>query len=203
MDSSELNSRWPRCPSGILIVAVLLLTPAKIANALDAFPIDHVSIGYLAHDVGGLWSGARFERAATAINLDIVFSPSFDLLGGEIRPALGGTIARGDGTSYGYADMRYEIKAAWGGFAGVGLGLAIHDGTIDRSGLACDCIADADRHFPKALGSRELFHVPIEVGFEINRLRFSAYFEHVSNGWLGTSINEGMDNIGLRIGFAF
>src|ERR1700741_3837364 len=32
-------------------------------------------------------------------------------------------------------------------------------------------------------------------------IRVSAYFEHVSNGWLGTSVNEGMDNLGLRIGY--
>ncbi len=161
--------------------------------------VDHVSLGYLAHDVSGLWSGFRIERAATAENFDIAFAPHVDVLGGAIRPAVGGTVVNGQGTSYGYADARYEIEGPIGSFFGIGLGFAVHDGTLTR-----DHELFAGMHDDKALGSRVLFHVPIEIGITIaEKLRLSAYFEHVSNGWLGTSINEGMDNIGGRIGYKF
>ncbi len=159
--------------------------------------LHHVSFGYLAHDVSGLWSGFRIETAATAENLDVVFAPHIDLLGGSIRPALGGTIANGSGTSYGYADARFEISGPLRTFFGAGLGLAVHDGTLQPEQTASE-------HRRKALGSRALFHVPLEIGAAPTpSIRISAYFEHVSNGWLGTSVNEGMDNLGLRIGYAF
>lgn len=183
-------------------LALFLATAAAQADeaALAFEPQDvihHVSLGYLAHDVSGLWSGFRIERAATAENIDLVFAPHLDLLGGSIRPALGGTIANGDGTSFGYADARYEIDGPFGTFFGLGLGLAIHDGALAPE-------APRGGHRPKALGSRALFHVPIEIGVTFaEKLRVSAYFEHVSNGWLGTDINEGMDNLGMRIGYKF
>jgi lipid A 3-O-deacylase len=46
--------------------------------------------------------------------------------------------------------------------------------------------------------------MPIEVGVMVGeRFTVSAYFEHISNGGLGTHINEGLDNLGGRIGYTF
>jgi lipid A 3-O-deacylase len=161
--------------------------------------VDHASIGYLAHDVSGLWSGFRVERAATALNFDVVFAPHVDVLWGTIRPAVGGTVALDDGTSYGYADARYEIAGPYATFFGAGLGFAVHDGALNRTRFV-----PRGGHDDKALGSRVLFHVPLEVGVTLaERVRVSAYFEHVSNGWIGTSVNEGMDNVGARVGYKF
>lgn len=187
--------------------AVLLMAgfAAGAARAQDgpvpdiAIVLDHASVGYFAHDVAGLWSGFRIERAATAVNLDLVFAPHVDLLWGTVRPALGGTIANGEGTSYGYADARYEIAGPFRTFFGVGLGIAVHDGMLTPTHPL-----PPDGHDSKALGSRALFHVPIEIGVAVGpRLRLSAYFEHVSNGWIGTNVNEGLDNIGARVGYRF
>ncbi|MBV9523377.1 MAG: acyloxyacyl hydrolase [Alphaproteobacteria bacterium] len=188
----------------LVVVAIGLASPA--AHAEDGTPrpplagiLHHASLGYLAHDVPGLWSGSRVERAVTAENVDLVFAPHLDLLGGAIRPAVGGTVVNGAGTSYGYADVRYEIEGPFHTFFGIGLGFAVHDGMLTR-----DHPLFAGTHDDKALGTRVLFHVPLEIGVTFaERLRLSAYFEHVSNGWLGTSVNEGMDNIGGRIGWIF
>jgi lipid A 3-O-deacylase len=185
----------------VLFLPALILAPSaavasdRVVQLNDV--LHHVSFGYLAHDVSGLWSGSRIETAATADNLDMVFAPHIDLLGGTIRPALGGTITNGSGTSYGYGDARFEIEGPLRTFFGVGLGLAVHDGSLQPEQTASE-------HRKKALGSRALFHVPLEIGVTPTpSIRLSAYFEHVSNGWLGTSVNEGMDNLGLRIGYAF
>jgi lipid A 3-O-deacylase len=185
----------------VLFLLALVLAPSAALARDDAVQWDdvlhHVSFGYLAHDISGLWSGFRTEAAATAENFDVVFGPHIDLLGGAIRPALGGTVANGSGTSYGYADARFEIGGPLRTFFGVGLGFAVHDGSLEAEQAATE-------HRKKALGSRVLFHVPLEIGVAPSRsIRLSAYFEHVSNGWIGTSVNEGMDNLGLRIGYAF
>jgi hypothetical protein len=161
--------------------------------------VDHVAVGYLAHDVAGLWSGFRIERASTAVNLDVTFAPRLQLPLGAIRPALGGTVALGDGTSIAYGDARYEVEGPFGTFFGLGLGLAVHDGPVGQPQPV-----PPGGHDRKALGSRFLFHVPIEIGVALaDGLRLSAYFEHVSNGWIGTRVNEGLDSVGGRIGYRF
>lgn len=193
-----MHSRLTGFALALIAAQPALADPAQPGIAARDI-IDHASIGYFAHDVGGLWSGFRIERATTAMNFDIVFAPHLDVLWGTIRPAVGGTVTLGDGTSYGYADARYEIAGPLDTFFGIGLGFAVHDGALEPNGFV-----PPGGHCDKALGSRVLFHVPIEIGVTVaERLRLSAYFEHVSNGWLGTDVNEGMDNIGARVGYKF
>ena len=82
--------------------------------------------------------------------------------------------------------------AASGIFFGLGLGGTVHDGLQDPT--------DPDK---KALGSRILFHIPIEIGLRLDdRRSISVYFEHMSNAFLFDS-NEGLDSIGVRYGYKF
>ena len=68
----------------------------------------------------------------------------------------------------------------------------VHDGLLDPT--------DPDK---KALGSRILFHIPIEIGLRLDdRRSISVYFEHMSNAFLVDS-NEGLDSIGVRYGYKF
>ena len=95
-------------------------------------------------------------------------------------------------TNKAYVDARWEIEGPSGIFLGLGLGAAVHDGLLDPT--------DPDR---KALGSRVLFHLPIEIGWRFDeRNSISVYFEHISNGFLADS-NEGLDSIGVRYGYRF
>jgi lipid A 3-O-deacylase len=55
----------------------------------------------------------------------------------------------------------------------------------------------------KALGSRVLFHIPLEVGYRFDdHNSLSAYFEHMSKAYT-VSPNEGMDRLGIRYGYRF
>lgn len=147
--------------------------------------------GVLAHDVPGLWSGFRLESGID-INAELLFGSGFPILGGIVRPAIGATVNTAGDTSKAYIDARWEIEGPSGIFLGLGLGAAVHDGLLDPT--------DPDR---KALGSRVLFHIPIEIGWRFNeRNSISVYFEHISNGFLADS-NEGLDSIGLRYGYRF
>ncbi len=147
--------------------------------------------GVLAHDVPGLWSGFRLESGID-INAELLFGSGFPILGGAIRPAIGATVNTAGDTSKAYIDARWEIEGPSGIFLGLGLGAAVHDGLLDPT--------DPDR---KALGSRILFHIPIEIGWRFNeRNSISVYFEHISNGFIADS-NEGLDSIGVRYGYRF
>ena len=133
--------------------------------------LHEVKIGVLHHDTGGLWSGFNRESGVD-VNLEAIFSPDFQVLGGFIR--------------------RWQYDHASGLFAGIGLGGAVHNGKLH--------LEDSDR---KALGSRVLFHIPLEVGYRFDgKSALSVYFDHVSNAFLADE-NEGMDTLGMRYGYRF
>jgi lipid A 3-O-deacylase len=173
--------------AAVALVGVMIAGLAGSALAQQGI-LYEMRAGVLAHDVD-LWA-ARGVEDGTTFNGELVFTPSYDLLGGKIRPAIGASLTTQDGTSYGYADAKWE----WAGptfFFGLGLGGAVHDGSKNGS------------RNEKALGSRVLFHVPAEIGWQFTDTnRVSLYFEHVSNGYTRDR-NEGLDNIGLRLSHRF
>ena len=153
--------------------------------------VNEVKVGVLYHDMDYLWSNFRLESGVD-FNGELIFAPHLDLLGGAIRPALGGSVNSAGGTSKLYAGIRYQYELDGGLFFSVGVGGAIHDGDLTP-----------DREDRKALGSRLLFHVPLEAGYRIDgRHAVSVYFDHVSNAFL-TDYNEGLDTLGLRYGYRF
>jgi hypothetical protein len=163
------------------------------AGAGEPTPLRGVEIraGVLAHDVPHLWSGFRLEDGVD-INGEVLLGTGIYFLGGTLRPAIGGSVSTSGQTSKGYVDARWEIQGPASLFFGLGLGAAVHDGKLEPT--------QPDR---KALGSRVLFHIPVEVGLRLGeRHSVSVYFEHTSNAWLA-KYNEGMDNIGVRYGFRF
>ena len=125
-------------------------------------------------------------------SLEGIFSPHIKFLGGTVRPALGGSVNTIGDTSKLYSGLRWQYEHASGMFFGVGLGGAIHDGKLH--------LQHNDR---KALGSRVLFHIPVEIGYRLTaKSSLSVYFDHVSNAYLANS-NEGMDTLGGRFGYRF
>jgi hypothetical protein len=182
-----LNSR-------VLIVALsaaaVLLDPVVPARA-DGL-IQELKIGVLDHDVPDLWSGFRAEPNSADINVEAIFSPSISFLGGTISPALGASISTIGATSDGYLDARWQMETGCGIFLGLGVGGAVHNGQLK--------LEDWDR---KALGSRVLFHIPLEIGYRFDEHNsLSAYFEHMSNAYT-VSPNEGLDRLGVRYGYRF
>lgn len=179
--------------SASVFVSVFLFNAVDAeADDFEAKSIFHeVSVGVLDHDTDHLWSGFSRESGID-INVEVLFSPSFEVLGGAIRPALGASINTSGDTSKLYAGARWRYEFEQGVFFGIGLGGAVHNGDTDFESV--------DR---KALGSKVLFHIPIEVGYRFTeKYTASIYFDHVSNAFLADA-NEGMDTLGVRIGYRF
>lgn len=153
--------------------------------------LHEVKAGVLHHDTGDLWSGFRRESGVD-LNLELIFSPQLEILGGTIRPAFGGSVNTAGDTSKVYTGLRWQYEHASGLFFGVGLGGAVHDGDLRL-----------ERNDRKALGSRVVFHIPIEAGYRFDgKSGLSVYFDHISNAYLAEA-NEGMDTLGLRYGYRF
>jgi len=174
------------------LLALLLLAAVPAGGASAQTVISDLRIGGLAHDVPDLWSGFQLEDNAVDLNIEVQFRAFARIFGGELKPALGGTInTRGD-TSKAYLDARWETANPSGIFFGIGLGVAVHDGKLEPT--------EIDR---KALGSRALFHIPAEIGWRWDgRHSVSVYFEHMSNAYT-QRFNEGMDGLGIRYGYRF
>jgi len=154
--------------------------------------LHEVKVGVLHHDTPDLWSGFRRESGID-INLEAIFAPKLDVLGGAIRPALGGSINTAGDTSKFYAGIRWQYELEMGLFFGIGVGGAVHNGELELT-----------RRDRKALGKRLLFHIPIEVGYRFDGgpHAVSVYFDHISNAYTADE-NEGMDTLGLRYGYRF
>ena len=183
----------PMCVATALgFAAVVAVSAAADASAGDV--LYALKLGALAHDVPDLWSGFQVEHDAVDINVEAQFAAAWALPWGAIRPVIGGTInTRGD-TSHAYIDARWQGDCPSGLFFGLGLGAAVHDGEIGGAG------SDPDK---KWLGSRVLFHIPVEVGYHLDEHNdLSVYFEHTSNAYT-EKYNEGLDRIGLRYGYRF
>jgi lipid A 3-O-deacylase len=176
----------------LAVVALLTILVQSDRAAAQAAPSSlEFRGGVLAHDVPDLWAGFRLEGGVD-INAELLFGRGLPVLGGTIRPALGFSVNTEGFTSRAYLDARWEIEVQGGIFLGLGLGAAVHDGLLDPT--------EPDR---KALGSRVLFHIPIEIGLRLDaRNSISVYFEHMSNWDLARS-NEGLDAIGVRYGYKF
>ena len=187
-----MNSFCQRLIGALFSALVLFAAGGVSADDTDKESIFHeISIGVLDHDTDHLWSGFSRESGID-INVEALFSPSVEVLGGAIRPALGASINTSSNTSKLYAGARWRYEFEQGVFFGIGLGGAVHNGDTDFD--------SADR---KALGSKVLFHIPIELGYRFAKHYVaSIYFDHVSNANLADA-NEGMDTLGLRMGYRF
>lgn len=174
----------------LAVLGALLCAPDTAALAQGL--VEELRFGVLDHDIPNLWSGFRAEPASVAINVEALLSPSVAFLGGAIRPALGASINTEGATSNVYLDARWQYETPAGIFFGLGLGGTVHDGQLE--------LKDWDE---KALGSRVLFHIPLEIGYRLDAHNsISAYFEHMSNAYT-VDPNEGLDRIGVRYGYRF
>ena len=171
----------------LLISSALLAPPVKAEDGV----IHTLRLGVLSHDVGDLWSGFRREDGVD-FNVEAQLNYALPIFEGNLRPALGASINSEGDTSKAYLDARWEVVVRESLLFALGIGAAVHDGNTD-----------SNRRDKKALGSRVLFHIPIELGFFVTeRVSASLFFDHVSNAYLADE-NEGLDTIGFRIGYRF
>lgn len=186
------------CGTRALWGALLLVASSMLGTgAARAGIIDEVKTGVLAHDVGIF--GSHVEGGADIVGEVLFTSPAFLSIIGAPRPALGASVNTEGKTDYAYLDLTWTATV-WhadpgtteGIYVGGFLGGAVHDGRLTERG-------DHD----KDLGTRALYHVGVETGYQITPVySIEAYFSHLSNAD-ASSHNPGLNNLGLRLGFKF
>jgi len=170
-----------------LILVVLLTSTA----AFGADIVSEVRGGVYAHDID-FWSFHRED--GVDVNGEVLFvSPSFlDVLWAP-RPHLGATVNTSGNTSHAYGGLTWELPIfSTDFFVDGNLGLSVNNGRRDTD--------DPDR---KSLGSPVLFRLGAALGYNLTeQVNVSIQYEHMSNAYLANE-NEGMDNVGLRLGYRF
>jgi lipid A 3-O-deacylase len=173
-----------------LLVGFFALGLASRAEALAGDGIiDEIKLGFLSADTGV--GGTKIEHGLD-INGEILLAP---------RPDIGFTANTAGGTSFGYIGLNWTADLAKnilddhdGVYFSFGFG-----GAISNSDLSGDNSSDNN----KDMGSRALFHLYAELGYDVTRnVNVSVFYEHYSNAGLGT-VNPGMNNLGMRLGYKF
>ncbi len=174
----------------VAITALLfVLLTSTVASADDSI-VSEVRGGVYAHDIS-FWSFHR-ENGAD-INGEVLFvSPSFLDVIWAPRPHLGATVNLDGNTSHAYGGLTWEWDLPADFFIDANLGLSVHNGKLDT-----------DNSRRKSLGSPVLFRLGTALGYNITeKVNISVQFEHMSNAYIANP-NEGMDNVGLRLGYRF
>lgn len=182
-----------------LVIALITVccTPGIIADA-EARAIDEVRAGVSVQSSGPV---AASEEDGAAFAAEVLF-PSLDFIAllGKPRPHLGLSVATdGDATSFVYAGLTWHLSV-WDGkvFFEFGGGGAVHDGRVSFNPTL-----DRPQSGQSFLGCPVLFRLHGGPGISIGRNWTAVLqFEHLSNANL-CSENEGLDNIGLRLGRRF
>lgn len=187
-----------------LAVVLLVLGGAGVARAQDygsAFGVDEIRGGLFFHSVDhappGSFLGFLDTTRLHDANVELLFTP-FDLGDfnwiGQIRPHVGATVNFGGLESQVYAGLSWTwhvfdgpvfIEGTFGG--------ALHNGAA--TGVAYPA---------RNLGCAALFRESASIGFDITeQASIMATVEHSSHAGLCGPQNEGITNLGVRVGWTF
>ena len=177
----------------MILISMVILMACVLASSVASADCSwrdgkyELGLGLAAHNKGPL---ASETEDGPDINLSL--RRQIRAFGSWCALAHGGLMINlADGTSYGYAgaDFEYSFGRAWR--LGLGGGLAVHDGPLTSS-------SDSQR----AYGSRLLLRSEMRLGYQFTeRTMLEFVFDHISNGGFKGDRNQGLDTLGLRLGY--
>jgi len=175
-------------------------------GAAGANPIRAVYGGALYHDVPLISSDSGSIERGPNLQGEIQFeSPRFfRYIGDPAMFVMGSVNLRGD-TSFGGFGLTWSPHIAKRWTIDPGIGYVVHSGSIDIPFPAGDPRNTAFSEENILFGSRDLFRLSLGVSRQFGK-RWSGQllYEHLSHGQIiGDGRNQGLDSIGLRIGYHF
>lgn len=187
--------------AGLLALGAMM-TMASPARA----GIDEIHFGVMDHNVCITNCKNADKEDSPNIEGQISFdSPSFLHWALSPQPYIMGSYNTQGDTSFGAVGLewRWDVSEHWA--IEPGLGYAIHNG-VKNNPYANGTPESADfssKHV--LLGSRDLFRTSLGVTYDMDGpWEVQAYFEHLSHGQiLGHGRNQGLDELGIRIGYQF
>ena len=183
------------------ISAVCLLAGTSSADILD-----EARFGVMQHNICVQDCNNADKEDGPNINGELVFkSPDFLSIIWSPRPYIMGSGNTAGQTSFGAVGLVWNWDFAENWSLEAGEGYAIHDGTLESPFPQGDPRGDAFTEENVLLGSRDLFRTSFALNYSFNESwGGQVLYEHLSHGQiLGSGRNQGMDNLGVRVIYAF
>jgi lipid A 3-O-deacylase len=187
--------------AGILALgAAMMVAPAAHAG------VDEVHVGVMAHNICVTDCKNANKEDGPAVEFQVSFdSPSWLSWAGSPTPFVMASVnVAGDTSFVGVGvDWRWEFADGWALEPGVGY--VVHDGetVLPFPSGTPEAAAFTEEHV--LLGSRDLFRTSLGLTRELSGpWEAQVFFSHLSHGQiLGNGRNQGMDQVGVRVGYRF
>lgn len=179
---------------------------AATSAAASAQIVDEVRLGVVQHNVCVLDCDNADKEGGPNINGEIVFG-SPDILGfiWSPRPYVMASYNTAGDTSFGGFGLHWNWDFADGWSLEPGVGYVIHDGELTFPFPQGDPRNDPISASKVFFGSRDLFRTSLSLNRDLaGPWGVQLMYEHLSHGQiLGNGRNQGLDNIGIRLSYAF
>ena len=180
--------------------AALALAPSAEAG------VDEIHMGVMAHNICVTDCKNAGKEEGPNVEFQVSFdSPGFLDWAGSPQPYIMASANTAGETSFGGVGLEWRWRFAEGWALEPGFGYVVHDGEENNpfANGTPEAAAFAQEHV--LLGSRDLFRTSIGVTRDFEGpWEAELFFSHLSHGQiLGEGRNQGMDQLGLRLGYQF
>jgi lipid A 3-O-deacylase len=180
--------------------ATVMMAPAAHAG------VNEVHVGVMQHNICVINCKNADKEDGPNVEFQVSFdSPEFLDWALSPQPYVVASVNTAGDTSFGGfgLEWRWDVSEHWAVEPGVGY--VVHNGEIENphpSGSP-EAAAFAAEHVQ--FGSRDLFRTSLGVTYDFDGpWEAEVLYEHLSHGQiLGSGRNQGIDNIGIRIGYQF
>lgn len=180
--------------------AAMALAPAAQAG------VDEVHVGVMAHNICVTNCKNSDKEDGPNVEFQVSFdSPEFLNWAGSPQPYVMASINTAGNTSFAGFGLEWRWEFADGWALEPGVGYVVHDGEVSNpfANGTPEAAAFAEEHV--LLGSEDLFRTSLGLTRDFEGpWEAQILFQHLSHGQiLGDGRNQGMDQIGIRLGYQF
>jgi lipid A 3-O-deacylase len=184
---------------------------AAFGAALAGAPAAHadveaVHVGVMAHDVCITNCKNAHKEAGPSVEGEISFdSPAWLQWAGSPQPYAVASINTHGNTSFAGVGVEWHWKVGQNWSVDPGVGYVIHNGELNNKYPNGDPRAQTFQDEHLLLGSRDLFRISLGVTRHIaGPWDAQLFYSHLSHGQiLGHGRNQGLDQVGVRLGYNF
>ena len=187
--------------SGVFLAA-LTFAPAAASAQL----VHEVRLGLADHNVCVINCDNADKEAGLDISGEVVLhSPGFLKLIAAPRPYVLVSVNTKGNTSFAGFGAYWNLPLPGEFSLEPGVGYVVHDGSLNFPFPQGDPRNDPVSARTVYLGSRDLFRTSLALNYELDGpLGLQVFYEHLSHGQIiGQGRNQGLDNLGIRVRYAF
>lgn len=183
-----------------------LVAGVSMVGVAEAAIVDSVHVGVLAHNIQVIDGKNANKEDGPVVEAELTFAAPgvFRYLLSPKPYAVVSANVAGDTSFAGVGlNWRWEFLPGWS--LDPGLGYVVHDGELDLPFPAGDPRNTEFNEENVLYGSRDLFRTTLGLSREVGeKLSAQVFYNHLSHGQiLGEGRNQGVDQLGVRIGYRF